>query len=228
MKMIKYTVRVCDILKSFSYPTTNVRFDEIIKNGKEKFFDFEFPWYSEENAGLDEFKTLFLETYYMNQIGFETYELFQLNLSKTLKSVMDVYREKYKIVSKNIDYLSTHNMADKEVIQDNSVSTTTTNGATISRGKTDTQDINSDNPDITIQTQDYASTMSRGETESSNEVSVNDKTVSDNVNSGDRVKTTIGYAGVSPSKLVEDFKKNIININKELVDECSKLFIGLW
>lgn len=226
--MIKYTVRVCDILKSFSYPTTNVRFDEIIKNGKEKFFDFEFPWYSEENAGLDEFKTLFLETYYMNQIGFETYELFQLNLSKTLKSVMDVYREKYKIVSKNIDYLSTHNMADKEVIQDNSVSTTTTNGATISRGKTDTQDINSDNPDITIQTQDYASTMSRGETESSNEVSVNDKTVSDNVNSGDRVKTTIGYAGVSPSKLVEDFKKNIININKELVDECSKLFIGLW
>lgn len=219
---------MCDILKSFSYPVTNVRFDEIIKNGKEKFFDFEFPWYSAENVGLDEFETLFLETYYMNQIGFETYELFQLNLSKTLKSVMDVYKEKYKIVSKNIDYLSTHNMTDKEVIQDNSVSTTTTNGTTISRGKTDTQDINSDNPNITIQTQDYASAMSRGETESSNEVSVNDRTVSDNVNSGDHVKTTIGYAGVTPSKIISEFKENIININKELVDECSHLFIGLW
>lgn len=226
--MIKYTVRVCDILKSFSYPNTNVRFDEMIKNGKENFFDFEFPWYSDENVGLDEFKTLFLETYYMQQIGFETYELFQLNLSKILKSVMPVYTEKYKIVSKNIDYLSTHNMTDKEVIQDNSVSTTTTNGATISRGKTDTQDINSDNPDITIQTQDYASTMSRGETESSNEVTINDKTVSDNVNSGDRLKTTIGYAGVSPAKLVAEFKENIININTELVKECEKLFMGLW
>lgn len=226
--MTKYTVRVCDILRSFSFPQTNLRFDKIIEQGKDKFFDFDFPWYSEENVGLDEFETLFLETYYTHQIGFETYELFQLNLSKTLRSVMDVYKEKYKIVAKNIDYLSTHNMVDKEVTQDNSVSTSTTNGTTISRGKTDTQDINSDNPDITIQTQDYASTMSRGETESSNEVSVNDKTVSDNVNSGDRVKTTIGYAGVSPSKLVEDFKKNIININKELVDECSKLFIGLW
>lgn len=141
---------------------------------------------------------------------------------------MPVYTEKYKIVSKNIDYLSTHNMTDKEVIQDNSVSTTTTNGATISRGKTDTQDINSDNPNITIQTQDYASTMSRGETESSNEVTINDKTVSDNVNSGDRVKTTIGYAGVSPAKLVAEFKENIININTELVKECEKLFMGLW
>lgn len=226
--MIKYTVRVCDILKSFSYPATNVGFDVIIKNGKENFFDFEFPWYSEEDIGLDEFKTLFLETYYMNQIGFETYELFQLNLSKTLKSVMAVYTEKYKIVSKNIDYLSTHNMVEKEVTQDNSVSTTTTNGATISRGKTDTQDINSDNPNITIQTQDYASTMSRGESESSNNVTVNDKTVSDNVDSGDRVKTTIGYAGVSPVKLVAEFKENIININTELVKECEKLFIGLW
>jgi hypothetical protein len=226
--MTKYTVRVCDILKSFSYPNTNVRFDEIIKNGKEIFFDFEFPWYSEENVGLDEFKTLFLETYYMHQIGFETYEIFQLNLSKTLKAVMNVYAEKYKIVSKNIDYLSTHNIVDKEVTQDNSVSTSTTNGATISRGKTDTQDINSDNPNITIQTQDYASTMSRGESESSNEVTVNNKTVSDNANSGDRVKTTIGYAGVSPAKLVAEFKENIININTEIVKECEKLFIGLW
>ena len=226
--MIKYTVRVCDILHSFSFLQTNLRFDKIIELGKDKFFDFDFPWYSEENVGLDEFETLFLETYYMNQIGFETYELFQLNLSKTLKSVMPVYAEKYKIVSKNIDYLSTHNMVDKEVTQDNSVSTTTTNAATISRGKTDTQDINSDNPNITIQTQDYASTMSRGESESSNEVTINDKTVSDNVNSGDRVKTTIGYAGVSPAKLVAEFKENIININTELVKECEKLFMGLW
>lgn len=226
--MCKYTVRVCDILKSFSYPNTNLRFDEIIKNGKDNFFDFEFPWYCEENVGLDEFKTLFLETYYMHQIGFETYELFQLNLSKTLKAVMTVYAEKYKIASKNIDYLSTHNIVDKEVTQDNSVSTTSTNGTTISRGKTDTQDINSDNPNITIQTQDYASNMSRGESESSNEVTVNDKTVSDNNNSGDRVKTTIGYAGMSPAKLVAEFKENIININAELVKECEKLFIGLW
>lgn len=226
--MTKYTVRVCDILRSFSFPQTNLRFDKIIEHGKDKFFDFDFPWYADDGAGLNEFKTLFLETYYTHQIGFETYELFQLNLSKTLRGVMTVYKEKYKIVSKDFDYLSTHNMTDKEIAQDNYVATSTTNGSTVSNGKTDTQDINSDNPDITIQTQDYASTMSRGETESSNVVTVNDKTTSDNVNSSDRVKTTIGYAGVSPAKLVEEFKKSIININKELVDECSKLFIGLW
>ena len=226
--MTKYTVRVCDILRSFSFLQTNLRFDKIIEHGKDKFFDFDFPWYSEENVGLDEFETLFLETYYMNQIGFETYELFQLNLSKTLKSVMDVYKEKYKIVSKNIDYLSTHNITENTNEQGSGLITTTVTDKTISNAKTDSQDINSDNPDITIQTQDYASSMSRGEVISENNISNDGKTVNDNETQNNTMRLYKGYAGVTPSKIIEDFKANIININKELVDECSNLFIGLW
>lgn len=226
--MTKYTVTVCDILHSFSYPLTNVRFDKIIEQGKEKFFDFDFPWYAEDGTGLDEFKTLFLETYYMQQIGFETYELFQLNLSKTLRSVMDVYKEKYKIVSSNIDYLSTHNMVDNVNTQDIGLLVSTTTDTTVNKGKTDSQGINSDNPNITIQSQDYASSMTRDEVVQSAETNANGKTVNDNENRSNVTHTTKGYAGVSPSKLVEEFKSNIININKEIVDECATLFIGLW
>lgn len=226
--MTKYTVRVCDILRSFSFPQTNVRFDKIIEQGKDKFFDFNFPWYAEDGTGLDEFKVLFLETYYTQQIGFETYELFQLNLSKILRSVMYVYREKYKIVSSNIDYLSTHNMVDVVNSHDVGILTSTTDDNTVSRGKTDSQGINSDNPNITIQTQDYASSMSRDESESTSETSLNGKTVSDNKSNSNTMHTTKGYAGVSPSEIISEFKKNIININKELVDECASLFIGLW
>lgn len=226
--MTKYTVTVCDILRSFSYPLTNVRFDKIIEQGKERFFDFDFPWYADDGAGLDEFKTMFLETYYMCQIGFETYELFQLNLSKTLRSVMDVYKEKYKIVSKDIDYLSTHNLLSNTNEQGVGLLTSTVSDDTISKAKTDTQDINSDNPNITIQTQDYASNMSRGESISENSVKNSGKTVNDNETRSNSTNVTKGYAGVTPAKIVEEFKRNIININKELVDECQQLFIGLW
>lgn len=226
--MTKYTVRVCDILRSFSFPQTNLRFDKIIEHGKDKFFDFDFPWYSEENVGLDEFETLFLETYYTHQIGFETYELFQLNLSKVLKSVMHVYKEKYKVVSKNVDYLTTHSMAESVTEQFTGVQTSTNTDSSISKTKTDTQDINSDNPNITVQTQDYASSMSRGEVISDNNVLSNGKTVNDNESNNAVTRNTKGYAGVTPSKIISEFKENIININKELVDECSNLFIGLW
>lgn len=226
--MTRYTVRVCDILRSFSFPQTNVRFDKIIEQGKDKFFDFDFPWYNENGIGLDEFKTLFLETYYTHQIGFETYELFQLNLSKVLKSVMHVYKEKYKIVSKNVDYLSTHNLTENSAEQYTGTQTSTNTDTSVSKTKTDTQDINSDNPDITIQTQDYASTMSRGEVVSDNNVTSNGKTVNDNESNNNVMRNTKGYAGVTPSKIISEFKENIININKELVDECSHLFIGLW
>lgn len=226
--MTKYTVRVCDILRSFSFPQTNVRFDKIIEQGKEKFFDFDFPWYAEDGTGLNDFKILFLETYYTQQIGFETYELFQLNLSKVLKSVMHVYKEKYKIVSKNVDYLSTHNLTESSAEQYTGTQTSTNTDTSVSKTKTDTQDINSDNPDITIQTQDYASSMSRGESVSDNNTTSNGKTVNDNESNNNVMRDTKGYAGVTPSKIISEFKENIININKELVDECSHLFMGLW
>lgn len=226
--MTNYTVKVCDILNSFSFPYTNVRFDKIIEQGKDRFFDFDFPWYAEDSVGLDEFKTLFLETYYTHQIGFETYELFQLNLSKTLRSVMPVYKEKYKIVSKDIDYLSTHNMYEIGVDSLKGSATSTSSDNTESVSKTDSQDINSDNPNITIQTQDYASTMSRGETASNSTINNNGKTVNENETKSSAERTSKGYSAVTPSKMIQEFKNNIININKELVDECSQLFIGLW
>lgn len=226
--MINYTVQVCDILRSYAFPLTNVRFDKLIEQGKERFFDFDFPWYADDGTGLDEFKTLFLETYYTHQIGFETYELFQLNLSKTLRGVMDVYKEKYKIVSADINYMSTHNMTDNVNTQDIGLLTSTVSDNTESKVKTDSQGINSDNPDITIQTQDYASSMTRDESVTTNESTVNGKTVNDNESRSNTTHITKGYAGVTPAKIVEEFKRNIININKELVDECQQLFIGLW
>ena len=226
--MTKYTVRVCDILRSFSSPQTNVRFDKIIEQGAEKFFDFDFPWYAEDGNGLNDFKILFLETYYTQQIGFETYELFQLNLSKVLKSIMHVYKEKYKVVSKNVDYLSTHNLIESSAEQYTGTQTSTNTDTSVSKTKTDTQNIISDNPNITIQTQDYASSMSRGESVSDDNTTSNGKTMNDNESTNNVLGETKGYAGVTPSKIISEFKENVININKELVDECSHLFMGLW
>ena len=97
------TISVKDILQSYSFPDViphddpwkSLTVDEIIQNGKDKFFDFTFPWYADDKTGLDDFKNLFLRKNYMKQIGQETTAQFKLYLQARLMEKMPLYKQLY-------------------------------------------------------------------------------------------------------------------------------------
>lgn len=98
------TVSIKDILQSYSFPDViphdepwkSLTVDQIIENGKDKFFDFVFPWYADDKTGLDDFKNLFLRKNYMKQIGQETTAQFKLYVQARLMEKMPLYKQLYE------------------------------------------------------------------------------------------------------------------------------------
>lgn len=98
------TITIKDILQSYSFPDViphdgpwkSLTVDQIIENGKDKFFDFTFPWYADDKTGLDEFKNLFLRKNYMKQIGQETTAQFKLYVQARLMEKMPLYKQLYE------------------------------------------------------------------------------------------------------------------------------------
>lgn len=98
------TITIKDILQSYSFPDViphdepwkSLTIDQIIENGKDKFFDFAFPWYADDKTGLDEFKNLFLRKNYMKQIGQETTAQFKLYVQARLMEKMPLYKQLYE------------------------------------------------------------------------------------------------------------------------------------
>ena len=92
------------------------------------------------------------------------------------------------------------------------------------------QNIDSDNPQVTVATQDYANAMSRGETvNNTTTTATNNHAGNDNKDSKrDRETKEVGLRGKSTSEAIEEYRKQIQNINRELVEACRDLFMKVW
>ena len=92
------------------------------------------------------------------------------------------------------------------------------------------QNIDSDNPQVTVATKDYASAMSRGENvNNTTTIAKNDHTGNDNKDSKrDRDTKEIGLRGKSTSEAIAEYREQIQNINRELVEACQDLFLKVW
>ena len=79
-------------------------------------------------------------------------------------------------------------------------------------------------------TQDYASGMSRGETINNTTTSANNNhSGNDNKDSKrDRDTKELGLRGKSTSEAIAEYRDQIQNINRELVEACRDLFMKVW
>lgn len=91
-----------------SMVTTSIHevFNQVSSAGKPTFeridetrkfiFNFYYPWYDSKGTGRDEFERLFIEHFFLNEIAFETLELFRLKLHERLSIRMPYYAQLYK------------------------------------------------------------------------------------------------------------------------------------
>lgn len=234
-KLSKYTTTIKDICESFipsqELWSIDLSVQKIIDKSQDKFFNFNFPFYSNNVKDLDEFKTYFLLRYWNNYIGFETLGMWKTAFIAKMYELMPYYTKLYDAIQHDNPFTNI-NITITEAEKGNEK--TTTNSTDAGEGEVKNsqnyQNIDSDNPQVTVATQDYASSMSRGETVNSTKTTAkNNHAGNDNKNSKrDRDTKETGLRGKSTSEAIAEYRKQIQNINRELVEACRDLFLKVW
>lgn len=235
MRLSKYTTTVKDICESFipsqELWSMDLSVQRIIDKTQGNFFDFDFPFYSEDIKDLYTFKRYFLLRYWNNYIGFETLGIWKTAFLAKMYELTPFYTKLYNAIQSDNPFTNV-NITITEAERGNEKITTksTDNGKSEVKNSQNYQNIDSDNPQVTVATQDYASAMSRGETINNTTTTANNNHAgNDNKDSKrDRDTKEIGLRGKSTSEAIEEYREQIQNINRELVEACRDLFLKVW
>lgn len=256
MKAKTLTIWIYQILENYAFPETNLQFDNLIDKTYSQFFSFDFPWYTDDESTREQFEKMFLKCYMYKQIGFESVQMFKMYLSSHLERNMYTWSQIYKTIEADYGVLDGYSQktvsSETRTGQKNSDYTRTTNGEQKHTGTvrttdsgnqtTDTQSIDSENPQSTVANTDYASSMNRGQSRvdtSGNNTVTNDLTDSSNSSetnkgtdssqdTGNSETTVTGYGSKTPTELVLQYRDAIYNLNKTIIDSCANLFLGVW
>ena len=233
--MSKYTTKVQDILLSYLDATlyfTDIPFDTVIKQTTDNFFNFPFDFYSSDADIVNKFKYDFLLRYYNNYIGFETVGMFKQQFAARMNLIMPHYLQLYDAWSQVNDPFTNVDVSynDTENGTRNRSDEYTDTASTTNESTNNSQTIDSDNPQVTVGTNDYASTMSRGEMtneeSSSGNRSHEGQESEDTHRDSDR--TEKGVRGKTRAEILKEYESQIININKMIIDDCRDLFLALF
>lgn len=169
-KMSKYTTEIRFILEKANNLTVSQDYpsvDEIINNGRQAIFDFDYPIFDVNYKPILERKIL--KHFYVREIGSETVGLFKLFLSRKMNEIMPYYNKLYQSELIDFNPLYTENLT-KDYHKDN-VSTGNGNSNT----KTDNTKTNTHSANETEENSSTSNTEAQG-TSSNNSTSTTDGT----------------------------------------------------
>lgn len=168
-----------------------------------------------------------LDHYFMYEIGFETPALFAHQAKVLMRELMEekaplIYSAAIKYDPLvNVDVTETYDRTSDNTSESNSTSTSGGSGLTV----------NSDTPQgqiskATILAGNYASSTSANETENN----ITDNTTNTGEGSEHYTKTTKGNSGVSATaqKMIQQYRDNIIMINRDIIKDMNILFMGVY
>lgn len=172
-----------------------------------------------------------VDHYWMREIGLETPGLFEHYAKVFMAELMEeklplIYSASIKYDPLvNVDYTETFDAERANRGQASSTGTST--------GSTSGLSINSDTPQTNINKADilaghYAS--STGASEASDTSTTSGNSSSNENGTESYTKKIKGNSGVSATaqKMVEQYRENIIAINRDIIEECNVLFMGIY
>lgn len=172
-----------------------------------------------------------VDHYFMREIGFETPALFRHYAMVTMQEIME---EKLPLIySSSIKYDPLVNVDYTEKFERSLEGSANNSGESSSNSSSDSLNINNSTPQTRISKQNlddgiYASSVNQ------NESSINDKTTTSNNGSSSSnenyTKNIKGNSGVSATaqKMIEQYRENIIAIDRDIINELNSLFMGLY
>lgn len=172
-----------------------------------------------------------VDHYFMREIGFETPALFKHYAMVTMQEIME---EKLPLIySSSIKYDPLVNVDYTEKFERSLEGSANNSGESSSNSSSDSLNINNTTPQTRISKQNlddgiYASSVNQ------NDSSINDKTTTSNNGSSSSnenyIKNIKGNSGVSATaqKMIEQYRENIIAIDRDIINELNSLFMGLY
>lgn len=187
-----------------------------------------------ETTGLwnkDKLASKIVDHYYMREIGFETIALFKHYAKITMNELMEKYLP--LIYSSAIQYDPLINVDYTETFERTKTDEINGESTSLSSSSTSGLSVSSDTPQgqinkTAILNGAYASSTNANEQSGS----INDSTETTTTNNTDEdyTKHIRGNSGVSATaqKMIEQYRQNIIAIDKEIINELQILFMGLY
>ena len=171
----------------------------------------------------DKLAQAIIDHYYMYEIGFETPALFKHQAKVFMRELME---EKAPLIySASIEYDPLVNVDYTETYAGTTGNTSSSESSSTGSGLT----VNSDTPQgqiskTNILNGSYASSTGANETENN----VNDSTESSGTQ--DYTKRVKGNSGVSATaqKMIEQYRQNIIMINRDIIKDVGTLFMSIY
>lgn len=235
--MSKYTTQVrfiCEHMAGLGESTGFNDVSEVIDAAIPKIFDFDWPIYDETHR--QELERKFLMHYYTREIGFETYGLWKLKLNTKLNEIMPYFNELYASVQylKNplddVDYKriidGTENMRRDEDTESTQNITSDSTGLSYHSY--------SDTPQgalTGVKEGNYLTNASKDESNSTGNSNTEGTFNTDETRDTTRntVETVKGKMyGTSKAKMVTEYRKAILNIDMQIIDELGDLFMMIF
>ncbi|MBO5809256.1 MAG: hypothetical protein J6R32_00335 [Bacteroidales bacterium] len=153
-----------------------------------------------------------IDSYYMREIGLETPALFKLKLKVAMREIME---EKLPLIyTACIEYDPSKDYEMKTVTTGQDTSKQDVNG--------DSLNIHSNTPQGQINKADILNGTYASDTDGSE-----NNSHSNTVNTNSNTSETTGH-NISVSRLLEEYRATIRQINREIVEDLSQLFIGIY
>lgn len=172
-----------------------------------------------------------VDHYYMREIGLETPELFKHYAKVYMQEIME--RQFPKIYSNFLEYDPLSNVDFTETytreIEGSSEGTSASNSKNNATG----QNINNDTPQTRITKQDlqtgaYASNVNQSDTETNIQDKTNAQSSSNTIEKFTRHEEGDNGVIITNQRLVKEYREIIVAIDEEIINELSKLFMGLY
>lgn len=214
-------------MSDFSGAIFTIRVSELIEEG----FDFgltnlDYPLFSETfPSPLDPTKTYrqylnqkILDHYFFYEIGMETEEAFHFALNRRMREQMPYFNQRYLSQipalggTITFDPISTVDVTTTATATSDTTSTETDNA--------NTREVKSETPQVQLSgNQDYASEAT--------DVTANDSRSGTSNIANTSSTSSLGYSG-NASLLLTEFRETFLNIDMEIVNMLSDLFMGVW
>ena len=219
--MSNYTTEVRYICEVNAGKTESVGYsniDEILEASWNKIFDFSFPIFDENYRKPLCIKIL--KHYYTREIGEETVGLWKLRLNSRMNEIMPYYNKLYEAWAKEFNPLF-----DTELTREHKLDRTGNQ-----TGETETNAINrnlySDTPQGSLQNVDSETYL----TNATKDIAEGTSNYSQDIKSTDEYLETVKgkTSGLSYSKMLDEYKEALINIDLMVINELNNLFMMIW
>ena len=211
--MSMYTTELRYICESYAGLTESAGYNNIenvIKKALPKIFDFDFPIFDEDYRTVIE--TKIIKHYYTREISEETVGLWKLRLNTKLNEIMPYYNNLYKAWGVDFNPLYDTDITTEHTLDNESTQTTT--------GKS--TDRYSDTPQGSLQNIEDNTYLTNA--------TIVDSNASGTSNSTDEYleKITGKRGSMSYSKMLDEYRESLINIDSMIIVDLKDLFFKLW